>query len=161
MAVDTSFSNIAWAATLRIVLARGLASGIVLVTAGTIATSDAQHGFLSAGEALAAVLVWTVLALPLAVVFHGIAQAFRTIQKFLNLPRDSFINIVFGILRTVCSTPGYAYIVGDPFVYLFNRLFPSVLGVTGFDIVNFQILWIVYYPDEAEDDEGADGASHV
>ena len=150
MSATAPFKSVAWPSTLGVALARGFASGSVMAAA--IAISDPPQAYASLGDLLVLVLSWTLLSLPLALTCHGIAWLSRSLGKLLGSDSFSFVGLVFNGIAAAFSVPGLIIVIGDPLIYLFNRLFPRVLRLADFTPLNFKVLIIVY----RESDERAD-----
>ncbi len=119
-AVDT-LSNVAWFATIKLALARGFASGLVL--AAFLATQGKSFS-----DVICMPFMWAIFS-------SLIVGAFYLISKIIPL---------FGIASLFFSL---MIIVGDPIVYVFNRMFPKILDLTDFKILNFNAIIIVYHPE--------------
>lgn len=120
------FRSIAWLATLKLALARGIASGAILAI-------------------VAPMIEPTVEALPL---FFGWA-----LSSTLLIVMTYALGLIFPLFGLLLFFLVILVIVGDPLVYVFNRLFPSVLGVADIKPLNFSGLIVVY--KQAADGEQA------
>lgn len=143
MTAHIASQPVAWLATLRMALARGIASGSLLVLG--IAIGDPQ---LSASpfQALLLLLSWVLLSLPLALACYGMARVCRVLGAVFESGSGGFISFFFNIMSFVFSLPGLFIMLGDPLVYLFNRMFPSVLDVADFKPFNLTMLITVHQP---------------
>ena len=126
MAADTSSGNIAWAATLKLALARGLAFGIVLALLVPPAVPEYQ--------------AWELL-------ISG-TLGHTVIMGFLHLAAK-----VFSPMRWALVVPMALTFVSDCIVYGLNRLFPAVLRVADFKPWSLRVFWVVYSPDEVAHSE--------
>ncbi len=122
--VDT-LSNIAWFATIKLALARGFASGLVL------AAFSATQGN-SIAEVMGVPFMWAIFSLFMFGLVYLLAKILSGVLPLINL-----LPLLLSLM----------IIVGDPIVYVFNRMFPKILDLTDFKILNFNAIIIVYHPE--------------
>lgn len=116
------FKNIAWLSSLKLAFARGIASGAVM----------------------AVVMPMLEPTIPPFDVFISWAIGSPFLLAFVYA-----LSLVFAPLGLVLLVLIVTVIVGDPLVYLFNRLFPSVLGVADLKLLNPHAFIVVYHDVEA------------
>ncbi len=117
--VDT-LSNIAWFPTIKLALARGFSSGLVLAVVMSWQSPSFDAVFIP--------FYWAIFSLLL----FGTVHLLSKVIPFLWMA--SFLLSLM-------------IIVGDPIVYVFNRIFPKILDLADFKILNFHPLIIVYHPE--------------
>ncbi len=123
-------SKVVWPATIKLALARGFFSGLVIAIIQNILLAD-QAGAASAF--LIMPLGMAVLGIPLSL-FCMLAGRVAS----LFVPALGLFFIVIGSLA-VC--------LGDPLVYLLNRQFPALLDIADFRFFNFIPLIFITHPE--------------
>ncbi len=121
----SDLGRVAWLPTLKLVLGRGFAAGLVW----TILLSIGEDG-LDVQTSLLFPFVWALIALPF-VLFTGVIG--RVFGRYIPIIGAS-IMLVGSIF--VC--------VGDPLIYLINRSFPRLFDIAGFRLFNFQPLIFIF-----------------
>ena len=127
MGLANKLRNIAWFATLKLALARSIASGAIFA----VILPRIEPTFLW----WEVMFSWAVGMTPALVLVYLMSLIFAP------------IGLTFAFMVLVIM-------VGDPLVYVFNKLFPRVLDVADFKLLNFTAFIIVYRePDERVDAE--------
>ena len=121
MSVIDKLSNIAWAATVKLALARGISSGLVFAVVGSLADPSFEPIPIFFG--------WAIFSLA----FVGIFQ----LMAMMRFPGAGIASFLLSLL----------IVAGDPIVYVFNRIFPAILNVADFKILNFNALMLVHHPE--------------
>ncbi len=125
---DFSFSDLGrvhWGSTLKLVLARGFASGLIL------ALIPISSGALS--QALIFPFALAVLGMPLALFYFAVGRILGMFIPLLGV----FIQFIGGLLTCI----------GDPIVYLVNRQWPALLNIADLKFFNFQPIIFITHPD--------------
>lgn len=128
---DFTFSDLGrvlWGTTLKLALARGFAAGLVWAVITSFGPAPVPFE-----TAVLWPVMWSVFALPLALITYVLAMVIGAIAPVLG----TFLT-VFGSLF-VCA--------GDPLVYTLNRHVPDILNVADLGFFNLQPIVFVTYPD--------------
>lgn len=130
---DMTFSDLGrvhWLSTLKVALARGFFAGLVWLVVTSLGPSATERSVL---EMAMFPLMWMVLAVPLALFVQGVGWI------------GGMIIPAFGLF---CTVLGSAIVcVGDPFVYILNRMVPQLLDIADFKIMNFQPMMFITHPE--------------
>ena len=113
----TKFRNIDWLGTLKLSLARSIASGAVLAAIVAVIAPPDIHP-------LEMFVIWSLGSTFMLSLVYVLSLIFAP------------FGLVFGLLAIVV-------ILGDPLIYAFNRMFPFVLNVSDFKLLNFHAFIIV------------------
>lgn len=129
-----SFSQIDWLSTLKVTLARGLASTLVFVIVLVVAAPgypihEANVGFL---------VGWPFMAVITATIMHFTIKACGYIFSI-----SGHVPIMDLIITAMLFIASLLVACGDPIVYFVNRS-TNLLNITGFKIFNFVPLFIIY-----------------
>ena len=117
MGLANKLRSIAWSATLKLALARSIASGAIFA----VVLPRIEPTFLW----WEIMFSWVVGMTPALVLVY-------------------LMSLVFAPIGLAFAFMVLAIMVGDPLVYLINRLFPRVLDVVDFKLLNFKAFIIVY-----------------
>jgi len=128
--------NVDWAETIKLLLARGFSSALVIVL---VLALFAPQGFSWAG-AIGFMLLWTVGGALIVIVANFFLRVVYQILYRLNLPFGGIIWLSVLIPYWIVSV---ALVAGDPLVWLFMRLVPGVINVQGFNVFNWIPLYFV------------------
>ena len=128
------FLNINWPSTLKVALARGVASGIVIAVGILVLASDVDYSS-----------AWKMLVWPSSrsrrVIMHGVIEFVGAIFRTASGPDNVLFELIISGSLFVASM---LVACGDPLVYWVNRTQPTLLGVTDFKVFNFFPLMLVY-----------------
>lgn len=130
---DMSFSDLGrvnWLSTLKVALARGFFAGLVWLVLTSLGSSGVERTPI---DMATFPLMWAVLAIPLALFVQAVGWV---IGGFIP-PFQLFCNILGSAM--VC--------LGDPFVYVLNRLVPGLLDIADFKLMNFAPMMFITYPE--------------
>lgn len=125
---DFSFKDLGkvhWPATLKVVAARGFASGLLL------ALVPLSAGMI--GMALLYPFAMAILALPLALLIY-----------FAGKVSSMFVPAVGAMVQFIGAL---VVCIGDPIVYFVNRQWPALLNVADFKFFNFRPMIFVTNPN--------------
>jgi hypothetical protein len=129
------FSNINWPSTLKVALARGVASGIVISVGILVLASHVDYS----GAWM--MLVWPFFAVTTALIMHGVIKFVGAIFRTAAGPDNAVFELIISGSLFVASL---LVACGDPLVYWLNREQPTLLGVADFKVFNFFPLMLVY-----------------
>lgn len=136
------FSNLRrtnWLLTGKLALARGFATGIVAMII-TIAT-----GGLTSGGGPEMMLVTFTAPLWMALLSPAIGLGFQLFGQALSLGGD---NIFFSIPALAAFVCGWVFTaLGDPIVYIVNRMVPDLLNLADFGLFNLNAFMLVLNPE--------------
>lgn len=123
-----------WLLTGKLAMARGFAVGIIM-TIISLATGTAQDTLL---VALTAPL-WMAILSP------AIGLGFQVVGQALSLGGD---NPFFSLPALACFVCGWVFTaLGDPIVYIVNRMVPDLLNVADFNLFNLNAFMLVLNPE--------------
>jgi len=118
----------AWGATARLAVVRGFASGVVWGVVFLFVPSLVD-GNLQIIPLFPIILA--VMGLPIALLIHGAGR---------------LLSMIFPLAGSLYSMVGALVVcLGDPLVYIVNRMFPGFLNLTGFSIFNPRPLIMMTY----------------
>ena len=131
---DFKFSDLGrvqWGPTIKVGLARGFFSGLVLAILISLSGGPANE---SAGTVFAIPFFWMIFGIPFAL---GI-RLMATIAGAVGVPVMEAMMLITNSLF-IC--------IGDPIVYFINRSKPELFGVADFNFFNFVPMMFILNPD--------------
>ena len=137
--VMTKKDPVDWLATLKLGFARGIASTAVIA-----AISASGLHILERPEML---WLWPPIAVISTTACHYLWKGFGAVLSLIAKTVVGRDEIIFDAMTNVmlfCISLIIA--CGDPIVYILNKIFPSLLGLSTFNFVNFVPLMIVSKP---------------
>lgn len=131
---DFRFSDLGrvqWIPTIKVGLARGFFSGIVLAILMSLTDAPTNE---TASSLFTIPFFWMIFSIPVAM---G--------TRFMAILMDAVGVPTIGTMMLITSS--LLVCIGDPIVYLINRSKPELFGVTDFNFLNFVPLMFILNPD--------------
>lgn len=123
-----------WLLTGKLAIARGFATGIVMAAIMAAAINSTESMIVTLTAPL-----WMALLSPV------IGLGMQVVGQALSLGGD---NIFFSLPALACFICGWLFTaLGDPIVYIINRMVPDLLNVADFNLFNLNALMLVLNPE--------------